>query len=101
MGKAMPENLIPTTKRSPEDVKRITTMGGKASGESRRKRKLLRECLEELLARKWDTEEGKKTLKEVLDLDNEYEVLDCIAFGYPKNGKFAVKERSGNGSKIV
>ena len=48
-----------------------------------------------------NTEEGKKALKEVLDLDNEYEVLDCIAFGYPKNGRFAVKERSGNGSKIV
>lgn len=85
MGKAMPENLIPTTKRSPEDVKRITTMGGKASGESRRKRKLLRECLEELLARKWDTEEGKKRgdeaasialMKKVLDGDTKaFEIL--------------------------
>lgn len=48
-----------------------------------------------------NTEEGKKALKEVLDLEHEYAVLDCIAFGYPKKGKFAVKERADNGSKIV
>ena len=60
-------------------------MGGKASGESRRKRKLLRECLDELLARKWDTEEGKKRgdeaasialMKKVLDGDTKaFEIL--------------------------
>lgn len=66
MGKAMPENLIPTTKRSPEDVKRITTMGGKASGESRRKRKLLRECLDELLAREYTADGRTLTGSEAL-----------------------------------
>ena len=35
------ENLIPLNKRSPEEVKRITSLGGKASGEARRQKKKL------------------------------------------------------------
>lgn len=48
-----------------------------------------------------NSEIGRKTLKGILELDSEYECLDCIAFGYPKNGEFAVKDRPENGSKIV
>ncbi len=48
-----------------------------------------------------NSDTGRKALKEILDLENEYEVLDCIAFGYPKNGEFIKKDRAENGSKIV
>lgn len=57
----------------------------KKRSENIRRRKLLRECLEELLERKWDTEEGKKTgdeaasialMKKVLDGDTKaFEIL--------------------------
>lgn len=39
-------NLIPLNKRTKEEQKKITTMGGKASGEARRRKKTLRELFE-------------------------------------------------------
>ena len=44
------ENLIPNTKRTPSELREITQKGGKASGEARRKKKALREEMEELLS---------------------------------------------------
>ncbi len=43
------ENLIPMSERSKEEVREIAARGGKNSGESRRKRKAMRESLEILL----------------------------------------------------
>ena len=37
------DNLIPFNKRTEEEQRRIATMGGKASGESRRRRKTMKE----------------------------------------------------------
>ena len=44
------ENLIPLNKRTKEEQREITTAGGLASGESRRKRKAMREQAELLLS---------------------------------------------------
>jgi hypothetical protein len=50
MPRGNPQNLIPTTKRSKEEARRISSNGGKKSGEVRRKRKALREELLALLS---------------------------------------------------
>ena len=47
MPRGNPQNLIPANKRSKEEAKKISSKGGKKSGEVRRARKTLRE---ELLA---------------------------------------------------
>ena len=44
------QNLVPTNKRSKEEARRISSNGGKKSGEARRKRKALREELLALLS---------------------------------------------------
>ena len=49
-------NLIPLSQRTKEERKEISTKAGIASGEARRKKKLLRETLEDLLSGK--TESG-------------------------------------------
>jgi len=51
----MKEDLIPLNKRTPEEVKEITSKAGKASGASRRRKKQLRELLEIALSQKTDT----------------------------------------------
>lgn len=53
-----PGEHIPTR----EEAKR----GGIASGESRRRKKLLRECLQELMQMEYDTVQGKKLGSEML-----------------------------------
>ena len=50
------KNLIPQSERTKDEQREIAMQGGIASGESRRRKKLLRECLEELL----DTEQEVK-----------------------------------------
>lgn len=45
------QNLVPQSERTKEEQRAIARQGGIASGEARRKKKLLRECLEELLER--------------------------------------------------
>lgn len=45
-------NLIPFSERTDEEQRRIATMGGKASGEARRKKKEMREMLETCLEMK-------------------------------------------------
>jgi hypothetical protein len=52
------ENLIPLNQRTKAEQKEITTMGGKASGEARREKKLLKDLLEEALLA--ETETGNK-----------------------------------------
>lgn len=50
MPRGNPQNLVPTNKRSKEEARKISSNGGKRSGESRRKRKQLREELLALLS---------------------------------------------------
>lgn len=51
---------------SPEEAREYGRRGGKASAESRRKKKLLRECLQELMQMEYDTVQGKKLGSEML-----------------------------------
>ena len=43
------ENLVPLSERSEEERREIAKQGGIASGEARRKRKKMKECLEVIL----------------------------------------------------
>mgnify|MGYP006919008578 FL=1 len=52
--------IKPNSERTAERVKEITAAAGLASGESRRKRKAMREAFEVLLSRKVSAENGKK-----------------------------------------
>lgn len=71
MPRGNPQNLIPTNKRSKEEAKKISSNGGKKSGEVRRARKTLRE---ELLAMLSDGDTQKKIslalVKEATDGNN-------------------------------
>lgn len=61
------QNLIPISERTPEERKRIAAMGGRASGVAYRKRKLLRECLAELLTQDFPNDNGEmQMLSELL-----------------------------------
>ncbi len=52
------ENLIPNSERSPNEVRENGKKGGIASGKARRRKKLLRECLEELLEKEIKDKRG-------------------------------------------
>ena len=54
------ENLIPFNELTEEEQRAIASKGGKASVESRRNKKLLRECLEELLNKEITDRNGNK-----------------------------------------
>ena len=53
--------IKPNSERTAERVKEITAAAGRASGESRRRRKAMREAFEVLLSRKVTAEDGRKT----------------------------------------
>lgn len=57
----MNQNLIPLNQRSEEEVKKITTIGGKASGEARRKKKNIRQLTALLMEKGID---DMQTMKE-------------------------------------
>jgi hypothetical protein len=54
------QNLKPQNKRTKSEQRKIARKGGKASGEARRKKKLLKECLDELLEKDWENRTGEK-----------------------------------------
>ena len=51
-------NLDPV--RSTEEARKRGAVGGVKSGEARRKKKLLKECLDELLEKEWENRKGEK-----------------------------------------
>lgn len=53
-----PENIKPV--RSTTEARKRGRNGGIASGKARRKKKLLKECLDELLEREWENKQGEK-----------------------------------------
>lgn len=65
------KNLKPQNTRTKEEQKKIATLGGKASGKARRDKKMLRDCLEILMEKKYlDEATGKKlTGAELLSID--------------------------------
>lgn len=82
-----PENLVSLADRTLEERQRIGALGGKKSGETKREKKLLRQCIEELMEREMGTgSDGKpisgaeaistKLFKKALDGDvHAFEVL--------------------------
>ena len=50
---------------------------------------------------KFDTEEGRKFLKELLSLDKEYRVLDSIAIGKSDNKVLKPLARNTKNDKII
>ncbi|WP_148880254.1 hypothetical protein [Streptococcus sp. Marseille-P7376] len=70
-------NLIPVTKRTRQEQIVISRKGGKASGESRRKKAHLRKTLDELLTMDVSDERLKQKLEEMgLHADNQ--TLLCV-----------------------
>jgi hypothetical protein len=53
-----PENLIPNSKRTPEELKAITTAGGKRSGEVRREKKRIADIYASVLAKEYDVKDS-------------------------------------------
>ena len=53
------DNLIPFNERSEEEARESGRKGGIASGEARRKKKMLKDCLEILLEKEFKTKDGK------------------------------------------
>ena len=66
MSKKRPPNAEATEFKTGEQQVKIARQGGIASGESRKRKKLLRECLDELLAREYTTEGKTLTGSEAL-----------------------------------
>lgn len=64
-------NLIPQNMRTKEEQREIARKGGQASGKARRDKAKLRDCLEELMKKKfYDEKTGKKiTGAELLSVD--------------------------------
>lgn len=54
------KDLIPLSERSPEELQQMRHNGGVKSGQTRRNKKLLKDCLEILLEKKIIGEDGKK-----------------------------------------
>lgn len=52
------KNLKPV--RSKKEARERGINGGKKSGEARRKKKLLKDCLDELLQKEWQNKQGEK-----------------------------------------
>lgn len=55
---ANPENLIPNDQRTPSERRENARKAGIASGEARRRKKLMREAFEELLSREYHDQSG-------------------------------------------
>ena len=55
-----PQNLIPVTQRTKEEAIKISSNGGKASGKARRNKAMLKDCLNILLEKKMEADNGKK-----------------------------------------
>lgn len=60
-----PQNLIPNSKRTPEELRQMTHNGGVKSGKVRRERKLLSQIYADILAKLYEGEENS-TLVDVV-----------------------------------
>ena len=105
------KNLIPNNKRSPSEVRENARKGGKKSGESRRKKRLLKDCMIDLLKLPVKDTDKWNALSQMgmdpKDIDNNM-LLTVSLFGKAVNGDVAAfkeirnligedKESDGNG----
>ena len=77
------QNLIPNSERSPEELRRITSAGGRASGVSRRRKRDLREAAELYLSLpvtdKRQLAKLSKAGVEAEDADNQMAIVAGLA----------------------
>lgn len=77
------QNLIPNSERSPEELRRITSAGGRASGVSRRRKRDLREAAELYLSLpvtdKRQLTKLSKAGVETEDADNQMAIVAGLA----------------------
>ena len=90
------ENLIPFNQRTKDEQREIASAGGKASGESRRKRKTLAESMKDLLELPINDEreynQVAKTGIPIEDIDNS-QLIVLALFKQAKSGDVsAIKE---------
>ena len=80
------ENLIPQNKRTKKEQREIAIKGGKASGEARRQKRTVRECLAILKDMPCTHDKIKKTLRDAGIKDEEITNGMAIAFATFMNG---------------
>ena len=89
------KNLIPNSERTPEELRRITSAGGRASGVSRRRKKSLKEAAELYLSlpvsdkRAWN-----KLAKDGVDpedVDNQMAIIAGLSIKAAKGDAKAAK----------
>lgn len=83
------ENLIPMNKRTPEEVKRIASMGGKAVQKKKREKKLFKEAVKILFSGRVKDKELQECLKELGyksdDFNNQAKFIMSM-YNYALNG---------------
>ena len=89
------QNLIPNSQRSPSELKRMTSKGGKRSGEVRRQRKTQREQLEMLLSLPLKSDKEKAKIQalgiDASEVDNQMAMNVAMYNLILKGGKGAVQ----------
>lgn len=78
----MSENLIPMSKRSKAEVRKIAARGGVKSGEARREKKRMKECINLLLNLDVKNSKARETLKALgiseEDMTNEMAMMASV-----------------------
>lgn len=92
------KNLIPNSERTPEELRQITSAGGRASGAARRRKRALKEAADLYLSlpvsdrRKWNTLAKRGIDPE--DIDNQMAMIvglaDAAAEGDARAGRLLV-----------
>lgn len=101
------QNLIPfTSEQNREEAKKNGQKGGVASGEARRRRKTLKELLEQVADKKVQSEKIRKVLEEMgitdEEMTNQMAIAVRIALGAVNGDHKSVAEfMDGTGQKIT
>ena len=89
------ENLIPQNMRTKEEQRDIATMGGKASGEARRRKKSLREMFESFGDAKPNQVVIDQLAKVGIPVDEDDTMMDCL-FKWAGVKSFAKSTKMGD-----
>ncbi len=81
------ETLIPMGARTPEEVRKITSKGGKRSGEVRKARKTLKETMNMILECVPTDQESKDIMAEIEGLVQKYDYSTVIMAALAKKAK--------------
>ena len=73
------DNLIPLNERTKEEQRTVQVMGGKASGEARRRKKSMREAAEAIMAQMATADRAKEVLEAMGAEDKDYQTAVVCA----------------------